>query len=186
MSANLLNFAAYQVAWFACVLSAAAGMPWIGAIVAVAVVTIHVARAARPRAEFELVAAASAIGLVVDSALTSAGLLSFSTGVMVPGWAPYWMVALWAAFATTLNRSLHWLTSRPLLAAIFGALGGPLAYLAGAELGALDMSSSQPALLAIGVAWAVALWVLALIAARLNAKASVIPAASLAARHTSP
>ena len=45
--------------------------------------------------------------------------------------APFWMLALWIAFATTLNHSMRWLMHRPVVAAIGGAVFGPLAYLAG-------------------------------------------------------
>ena len=62
----------------------------------------------------------------------------FASGVWAQGWAPYWMVALWGAFATTLNHSLRWLTRRPVFAALFGAVGGPIAYSAGVQLGALE------------------------------------------------
>jgi hypothetical protein len=36
------NFVAFQTGWFACVLGAANGMPWLGVIVAVLVVGWHV------------------------------------------------------------------------------------------------------------------------------------------------
>ena len=51
---------------------------------------------------------------------------------------PLWMVALWAAFATTLNVSLRALRPHYLLAAVLAAMGAPLAYYAGARLGALQ------------------------------------------------
>ncbi len=34
----LLNFAAFQIGWFACVLGAANGFPWLGPVVVAAVV----------------------------------------------------------------------------------------------------------------------------------------------------
>jgi hypothetical protein len=182
MTANLYNIAAYQAAWFACVLSAAAGKPSLGAMLALLLVGVHVARASRPGAEFELIAAAAMIGLIADSALASGGYLSFSSGVWAQGWAPYWMAALWAAFATTLNHSLGWLTTRPVLAALFGAIGGPIAYFAGAQLGALEMPSPERALPAIAVAWAAAMWALAAVAASVKAKHSTGAVALLTPR----
>jgi hypothetical protein len=176
MTANIYNIAAYQVAWFACVLSAAAGLPSVGVIITVALVALHIARTPRRGAEIELIAVAAVIGLLVDSALTSGGYLQFSSGIWAQGWAPYWMVALWGAFATTLNHSLRWLTTRPVFAAIFGAAGGPLAYWAGVKLGALNIPLPQHALPAIGAAWAAAMWLLAVCAARVEAKGSAAAA----------
>jgi non-ribosomal peptide synthetase component F len=64
------------------------------------------------------------------------------------------MVALWAMFATTLNVSLRALRARPWLAAALGAAGGPLAYYAGARLGALQLADFHAGLAAIAVGWA--------------------------------
>jgi apolipoprotein D and lipocalin family protein len=78
------------------------------------------------------------------------------------------MLSLWAAFATTLNHSLRWVVHRPMVATLLGAIGGPLAYLAGAKLGALQLASLQTALPLIGVAWGIAMLTLSLIAMRLQ------------------
>ena len=79
----------------------------------------------------------------------------FDSGVLLQGLAPYWMVALWAIFATTLNVSLRWLRGRAVLAAALAAVGGPAAYYAGAQLGALKLVAPGAALAAIGAGWAV-------------------------------
>ena len=65
------------------------------------------------------------------------------------------MVALWAIFATTLNVSLRSLRPHRWLAALLGAIGGPVAYYAGARLGALEFGTPAPALAAIGIGWAI-------------------------------
>jgi len=62
-------------------------------------------------------------------------------------------VALWMLFATTLNVSLAWLKRSALLAALFGAIGGPLAYYGGAKLGALSFLAPTPALVALALGW---------------------------------
>jgi len=46
-------------------------------------------------------------------------------------------LTLWAAFALTFTQSLTYLQTRPLMAAILGSVGGPLAYL-GASHGWLE------------------------------------------------
>jgi apolipoprotein D and lipocalin family protein len=108
------------------------------------------------------------VGLVVDTALLRSGELRFVAGTWPEGFAPYWMLSLWAAFATTLNHSLRWVMRRPWVAALLGVIGGPLAYLAGAKLGALHLASLQTALPLIGVAWGIAMVALSLIAMRLQ------------------
>ena len=149
------NFAAFQLGWFACVLGAAHGLPWAGTGVALAIVAWHLARAARPGAELVLVLIAAGVGALWDSGLSALGWIRYPSGVLIEGTAPYWIVAMWMLFATTLNASLAWLRRNLPLAAVFGALGGPLAYLGGAKLGALTLAAQDAALVALALGWAV-------------------------------
>jgi len=163
-----VNFIAFQVGWFAVALGAANGLPWAGTAVVLAIIAWHLRHAQRPRAELVLVFSAAAIGALFDSALAALGLVVFPNGMLVEGTAPHWMIALWMLFATTLNVSLGWLKRSLLLAAAFGAVGGPLAYLAGAKLGALAIAQpvAGTALLALG--WAVLTPLLLIIARSLD------------------
>ena len=73
------------------------------------------------------------------------------------------MLALWVAFATTLNHSLRWLMRRPIVAALAGAVFGPVAYLAGEKLGALSLPAPAIALPMLAAAWCVAMGLFALV-----------------------
>ena len=172
-----LNFIAFQVAWFACVLGGANDRVLAGTMVVGAVIGLHLALAQRPLPEALLVAVAAVIGLVWDSWLVALGLMSYPTGNIAPGLAPYWIVAMWALFATSLNLSMAWLKGRPWLAALFGAVGGPLAYLAGERLGGLQMPDPVLALGAQALGWAVLLPMLTRLATRLNGFGPAPPAA---------
>jgi hypothetical protein len=101
------------------------------------------------------VAAAALLGALFETLLVQSGWVRFDTGVLVEGTAPYWMVALWAIFATTLNVSARSLRPYPALAALLGAIGGPVAYYAGAQLGALEFAAAGAALAAIAIGWAI-------------------------------
>jgi len=168
---NLWNFVAYQCAWFAVILGAAHGMPQAGAAVAVLLAAVHLALR-RERAEWRLIAAAFIAGVVVDSALVISGKVQFASA-WPPSFAPFWMLSLWMAFATTLNHSLRWLMTRPVAAALAGALGGPLAYLAGAKLGALTIVTPPLTLPLIALLWTPAMVAMSMIVLR----ASTLPAA---------
>jgi hypothetical protein len=78
------------------------------------------------------------------------------------------MVMLWVNLATTMNVSLGWLRSRYTLAAVFGAIGGPMAYYSGAKLGAMTALPPLQSLVVIGAAWAVAMPLLYRIAKMIN------------------
>lgn len=162
----LLNLLAMQMAWFACVLGAAHQLPWLGVVVSLAVVALHLWRSAQRRIELSLTLYALLMGLVIDSVLASGGWIGFTSGVLITGVTTPWMLGLWIAFATTLTTSLNWLMRRPALTVLFGALGGPAAYWSGAKLGALTLTPVGPALLAIGVSWAVAMAIFVVLVSR--------------------
>ncbi len=169
----LANVLLFQAGWFACVLGAANGAAWLGPAVAAAAVGWHLARAAAPRPEAALIGVAALAGLAFETALVHSGWLHFDpAGMPFEALAPFWMVALWALFATTLNVSLRALHGRWRVAALLGAVGGPLAYAGGARLGALEWVDATAALAAIGIGWAVLTPLLLLAARRLDGFAS--------------
>lgn len=144
---KLINLVAFQVTWLACVWSAGAGKPVWGAAVFAVSVTLHLLLSNNRKGELLLLITAGAVGLAAESVLVAMGAIQF------PGaWLPFWMILLWANFATTLRVSLAWLQGRYVVAAIAGAVAGPLAYLGGQRLGAIEVQ--QP--LAVAVEWAVA------------------------------
>lgn len=164
-----VNFIAFQLAWLGTVLSAAARQPWLGALLIAAVVALHLVRAERPHVEARLVLLCAALGGIFDSVLVMAGWVAYPAGMIATGAAPYWIVAMWALFATTLNYSMAWLKGRDWLAASFGLVGGPLSYLAGEKLGAITLTEPAAAIAALGLGWAVTLPVLMRAAASLHA-----------------
>lgn len=162
----IVNFAAFQLGWFACVVSAAHDWPWAGTTIAAAIVAGHVYRAPRPLQELKLIGIALLIGVLWDSLLLTLGRLDFKSGILIDGVAPHWILALWALFAMTLNVSLSWLKGRWLAAALLGAIAGPLAYWGGARLGAVVIADPVPTLIALSIGWALMTPLLALLARR--------------------
>jgi hypothetical protein len=101
--------------------------------------------------------AAGAVGLILDSLQLWFGVFCFPSGVIVPWLAPPWEVVLWMQFATILPFCLRWLSGRYVLGSVLGFIGGPLAFYAGARLGAVSFLSPQLTHYAIlGVVWALA------------------------------
>jgi hypothetical protein len=74
--------------------------------------------------------------------------------MMVANIAPHWIVVMWGLFATTLNVSLAWLKQKLALAAMLGAVAGPLAYYAGYKLNALQFNNMSVTLIALAIGWA--------------------------------
>jgi hypothetical protein len=165
MPANMLiNILVYQLCWFACILGGANGMPLLGVAMVMLAGAYHLFNAPVPRSEFLLMVIVAVIGGAWDSLLVAMGWLVYPSGTLVAGTAPYWMVALWAAFAMTFNVSLRWFKQHLALAALFGAVGGPLAYLAGEGLGGVVFTSYPAGLGALALGWTLLMPLMLLIA----------------------
>ena len=150
----LINAIAFKVAWVSAVFGGGANdLPIVALTAVFAAVGIHLWRAKAPAREATLVLIAAAIGLVWDSAIVVAGWVSYSAGTVVSGLAPYWIIAIWMTFATTLNIAFRWLRDRLVLAAAMGAVFGPLSYSAGAAAGAVELVDPVLALGSLSLAW---------------------------------
>ncbi len=153
------NLVGYQLVWFAIVISASRGHPLWGIAVALGFVALQFHFSATRSADARALLAALSCGLLLDGALAATGWLRYASPLAsLP--APVWILALWMAFAMTLNHSMAFLRGKPLMAALLGFVGGPLAYL-GAARGFDAVVFATPAwraiaLLAIGWAFALA------------------------------
>ncbi|HEY8050086.1 MAG TPA: DUF2878 domain-containing protein [Ramlibacter sp.] len=169
----LLNVAAFQAAWFACVALAARGEAGWAVVAVAAAVLLHLALSDKPLVDALLAVFAIGVGLAWDTAAIRAGWISYAAPGPVAGIAPPWILALWALFATTLREPLRWMHSRPLVAALFGAVGGPLSYAAAARMGACSFDDTRASLVVLGIAWALIAPVLVKLAQRLDGQVKV-------------
>ncbi len=171
---HLVNYALYQAGWFACVLGAASHRPWIGFLIAVILIGVHLTRSLERSLEVRLVVMATAVGLVVETVQIATGTYRFSSGTVNDALPPPWLLAMWAQFATTFRFSLRRVIRRPLYAALFGAAGGPIAFLAGERLGAITLLPPlMPSLLRLSINWAIALVVCAAVVRRVTPEPDV-------------
>ena len=136
---HLINYTLYQIGWFACVLGGASHRPWTGFLVAMILVGVHLALSVERSLEVRLVVLATAVGAVVEAIQIATGTYRFTSGTVSDALAPPWLLAMWAQFATTFRFSLRSVIRRPVPAVLFGAAGGPLAFLAGERLGAVTL-----------------------------------------------
>jgi hypothetical protein len=168
------NIIGYQVVWFLAVYGAGAGRTWPALVAALLFALWQLAVSQERAADLRLIGMALALGMLIDGALARSGLLSYASAApaLPPRGAPLWILALWIAFALTLNHSLRWLRGRLAPAVLTGVVGGPLAYLAAARLsGAVSFATpAWQALTALALGWGVAL---ALLTARARVPAAV-------------
>lgn len=152
---KIINIVLYQIGWFSCVLGAAYGYTFSGALGAAALVVLHLYLTDNRKAEIQLVSFACMLGVLVDSLQQATGLFAFKTDPRWPLWLPLWVFIIWAQFMTLFRFALHWLSGRYLIGAILGAFGGPLAYWGGIRLGAASFGDSPLlTLVVLAVVWA--------------------------------
>lgn len=170
---QIINFILFQVAWFACVIGAGKGMPWLGVLVTALILSWHLYQAKDIKAELLLMLCALFIGAAYDQSMLSFGFISY----LNTGWGnaivPVWILALWLAFTTTLNVSLRWMRSKHLFAVIFGAMGGPLAYLGAEKLGAVVLHGAS-SYIALSLGWAIITPFLILLSTRFDGFSSAL------------
>ena len=147
------NVALFQAAWFAAVLGAARGMLWLGPLVMIPTLAVHLLLQEDRQAEVKLLLAAGVLGFIFDTAFVAGGVFTPLQHLFPRPLSPPWMICLWLNFAATLNVSMAWLRGRYLLAALFGAIGGPLAYYSGARLGATETLPTTTGMLLLAVGW---------------------------------
>jgi putative effector of murein hydrolase len=164
MALYIRNLVLFKLGWVACVMLAAAGQPLMATLVVAAVVAAHLATVPVKSKESMLLVSAALIGMTWESLLVKFGIVSYSGYPDAAAFAPYWIVAMWVLFATTINQGLRWIKRSWIVASAAGLIGGPLAFFSGAQLGAVEFSNTALALATIGVGWAVLLPILALVA----------------------
>lgn len=168
----LINFLLYQVAWFGCVMGAAAGQPMVGVGLSILIIGLHLAWSTAPMTELRIILLTGIIGGLWETLIVQQDWVRYQ-GLTWAGLPPLWIVALWLGFATTFNSSLRWLQPRTGLASLLGLIGGPLAWVAGERLGALQLPDSGLALMAIGLGWSVLMPGLLLLTRWLSDQSSV-------------
>jgi hypothetical protein len=177
MAQRLLNFVAFYLGWFACVLGAADGAPLIGPAVVAALLALHLWLSHTPTREARLILVVGILGWFIDTSQAVAGVFSFGTHALPTWLCPPWLVAMWMIFASTLSSSMGWLVGRYGLAAVLGAGTGPLSYYYGVRLGAIDVHAHLVvSLLCLGLVWAITMPILIHLAARLTPQSATPPA----------
>ena len=168
------NFIGFQIGWFACVVGAAQGYPLVAVAVASIIVILHLLRENNIYIELCLIVSAVFIGLIWESLLLASNWLSYSSSENNAFFAPIWLVAMWALFATTINHSMAWLKDRYFLALILGAVFGPLAFIAGENLGAVVFFDRPMALAALALGWSALMPLLLWLAERIKQRNNIM------------
>ena len=164
---KIINFVLFQAGWFIGVLGASYNHTFLALTLSIVILLVHFALIKNRILELKLIIIAGLIGLLFDGALLNFDLIIYNDPGLLYLLTPIWIVMLWMFFAMTLNHSLAWLRQKIYISILFGALGGPLAYIAGEKLGAITLLSTN-SIIILSIGWAFITPVLLIIANRLN------------------
>lgn len=166
---NWLNFIASQLLWMAAVGGAARGLGWLGPLCLLLFAAVQLLPRFRARGDVGLMLLALPVGFMVDTTMAASGLLRYASPFPSAAVAPVWILSLWMGFALTLNHSMSGIIRRPLLAIVFGVLGGPLSYwIASRTWGAVQFTDYCAAVLVpLAALWGAAMGLLSYATLRL-------------------
>lgn len=139
----------FQIAWWSTMLLASNNLAVWAAIPCLLAFALHSFWEKELSKSLSLLLVAL-VGYSVDQLLTRVNILEFST----TQWAPFWILAQWIAFTTILEPFLKSIHRSTFVAALTGAISGPLAYTTGDALGIVAITSWSGHLV-LALAWAV-------------------------------
>ena len=161
---KISNFLLFQAGWWLAAYHERLSV-WPAIVVAIVMLGMVMIREKSKR-PLLFICMGTLTGIAVDSFLLSQGIFQFSAahaGFLIP----FWLMLIWLMFAITILTSMQWLNGRPLLAAILGAVFGPLSYYAGEKMGVLSFHDPKAlSLTLLAVIWAALMPALTLLSSR--------------------
>lgn len=152
---KLINFIVFQFIWFLCIYGASSDNELPAVVLGATGVAFNLFLGGHCKRDLSLLAKGVLLGICLDTLLIQLDLISFNSHY----WhviSPVWMWVIWAGFLGTVNHSLSWLNNQLALAAILGAVMGPISYWSGVSLGAGRFVHLEQSLLAISIMWLLA------------------------------
>lgn len=130
-----LNFVFFQMLWFANVLGAGSyGLYWLG-LAGVLPLLVLTAFSPERRSDLAVALLALAGGMLLDTLWIALGILRFDDGTF----APFWIGSLWFGLGLTINHSMRWFRDQKILGPLIVGAFGPVTYLTGQSLGAVEV-----------------------------------------------
>jgi len=134
----IFNFLGLQITWAACAYGATHSFALLGAIIGCIYIILHMIFTPNRIVDALTLLSLTMIGVCLDYLNMKLGIISFRSNEI--GFIPVWLIILWGVFSLMIPHSLHWLSSKPILASILGGICGSFSYWLGHKLGAITLS----------------------------------------------
>ena len=150
----------YYIAWAACIYSAANGLFWTGPVIVLIISIIEITwEYQRGHAEglWLFIISVTVLGFIIDTLFFQSGLIIYKTNPWPALFSPAWMIAIWFNVSLMFFACSKLYFNRYMVLSLTGLLGFPIAYSAGARLGAVDLPYGYLSTIIVGIVWAVLL-----------------------------
>lgn len=137
----------------------------VAPIVALVHLGVHALFIGLKKNEALFIGLVTAVGVILDQILFSANVFLVDGAA---SFAPVWLSCLWPVLATTFMHAFETLQKHLALAAVVGAVGGTLSYIAGTRLSNVEFASAEAGPLVIAALWFVVMPLLLLMARRFS------------------
>jgi len=136
----IYNILGFKVCWWACVLGAVSNQKYLGPLLVLVFLFIHLYIMSNElrKSEILLLLVAGIYGTSVDTIFLNFNLLSYEGSYNnITYIAPLWITAMWIGFTATLNHAFKKIIDKYFIQIILGMIFGPVAYITGNGLGAI-------------------------------------------------
>jgi hypothetical protein len=155
----LFHFLMYYIAWFTGIELAAhgAGLSAFLFIMLISLLQIgwQFKICKKTHGLFYFILILTLIGSLLDTVFIQIGIIRFSSNLFSPYLTAPWMIAIWISFAILLYSVLNNLLTRYFLMGVLALAGFPIAYAAGAKMGAALFPYGYVSCIIVGVTWGI-------------------------------
>lgn len=149
------NLVFLNLLWPVHIFSAAAGMAWPGPLLVLCYGIWQLHARNRAPGDRRIVLVALLVGLLLDSLWVQTGLFRFAADWPGHGFAPLWIISLWAGMALCFNHSLSIVRRHLFLAGGFAMIFSPVSYYLASRIGAVTwIGDTLNVVVATGLSWA--------------------------------
>lgn len=153
--ARVFNSLSFYGGWTALVVYAAAGRPLLGLLILGCLMMVHFTLSQQRIKDVIFLTTVTLAGCLIDIGYLTTGVLKYASPNDWIWWLPpLWMAGVYLLFAAAVDYSLFWMRNYPVAAAVFGAIGGTMSYVAGVRLGAAELlMKGYESYIVIGTVW---------------------------------
>ena len=117
---KIYDLIGFKICWIICAFSTTWGMPYLGPIVTLIFILLHLVIVKFNLRDIKIISLAILLGLIIDSLFFNFNFIKYEGGIIFNHFklAPLWILSMWGGFAVTLLYTLDSIKSRYIISGI--------------------------------------------------------------------